>query len=315
MGGYSSISMFKKLLVPLDGSSFAEQALPWATSIARRAGARLELVRVHVLYALQDPTCAWMAFDPQEDTRLMRLERAYLDAVAKRIESSSPVPVIGSLVEGGAAEELVQRANNEAIDLVVMTTHGRGPWGRFWIGSVADEVVRRSSVPLLLIRPPQAGAASSHEPVVHHILVPLDGSSLAAQGLKLARAIGKLMDARFTLLSVIEPIFLPGYDPTGFDLTGSDQERMEKARAQAQNYLNRAADDLQADGFQVQTIVKVGEKAAKAILDEAGKQNVDLIGLATHGRGGLKRAFLGSVADKIVRGAAMPVLLCRNTKE
>jgi nucleotide-binding universal stress UspA family protein len=83
--------MYRSLLVPLDRSSFAEQALPLALSIARRASARLDLVAVHALYALEDPTAGWARFEPERDAERKQQEKLYLDATAKWLISMSPV--------------------------------------------------------------------------------------------------------------------------------------------------------------------------------------------------------------------------------
>ncbi len=99
--------MVGTILVPLDGSPFAEQALPWALSVARRAGAHLELVRVHVLYALKDPHAGWCPFDPAEEAECKRQEQLYLDATAKRLSAVTPVAITSALVEGAEADGIL----------------------------------------------------------------------------------------------------------------------------------------------------------------------------------------------------------------
>ncbi len=145
--------MFHSILVPLDGSKFAEQALPLALSIANRAGASVEVVLVHVLYALQQPECSWLPFDPTEDAIFKAHEQAYLDAVVKRLQKNASVPVAGALACGVIVDGILERARSKAADLIVMTTHGRGSLSRFWLGSVALEVVLEATAPVLLVHP------------------------------------------------------------------------------------------------------------------------------------------------------------------
>jgi nucleotide-binding universal stress UspA family protein len=190
--------MVQTILVPLDGSPFAEQALPWALSVARRAGARLELVRVHVLYALKDPHAGWCPFDPAEEAECIRQEQLYLDATAKRLAAITPVPITSALVEGAEADGILGRIRAGKADLVVMTTHGRGPLRRFLLGSVADQVVRRSAAPVLLVRPHEGPTGPIPEPFVEDVLAPLDGSALAEQALGPALDLARLMEARCT---------------------------------------------------------------------------------------------------------------------
>ena len=139
--------MYRSLLVPLDGSAFAEHALPLALSIARRAGASVNVVQVHVpftpLYADSMSPGTYEA-----EAKVLEQERAYLDGIAKRLASISSVPVTSALLEGEVvAETLNGHAAAAEADLIVMTTHGRGPLSRFWLGSVADEMVRRATTP------------------------------------------------------------------------------------------------------------------------------------------------------------------------
>jgi len=290
--------MLLSLLVPLDRSSFAEHSLPLALSIARRAKARLDLVEVHALYALDDPTAGRSSFEPELDAECKQQEQLYLDATAQWVASVSPVSVTTNVLSGSTvlpetvADSILERARIGEADLIVMTTHGRGPLNRFGLGSVADELVRRAPIPILLVRPGEKVPGLIPEPILDSILVPLDGSVLAEQVLAPALELARLMGAWCSLLRVVE--------------SGSSS-------AEAEAYLERMAGRLREQGLQVRTRVLVARHAAETILDEAEVQGSHLIALATHGRGGLKRLLLGSVADKLIRAAAAPVLIYRPT--
>jgi nucleotide-binding universal stress UspA family protein len=305
--------MYRSLLVPLDGSAFAEHALPLALAIARRAGAALTVVQVHVPFALMDaerPSPG--GYEAEAEARVLERERAYLDGVVKRVASLAPVPVTPALVEGPVVAELLSgQAAVANADLVVMASHGRGPLSRFWLGSVADEMVRRATTPLLLVRPQEAAPAWTADPVLRHLVVPLDGSALAEQVLESAIGLGRVMQAGYTLVRIYGPLVDAGLDPLGYATVGGFEPSDERLRAEATDYLNRVAGRLQQQGFNVQTHAAPAQSPASAILDAAQRLGVDLIALETHGRRGLLRLLLGSVADKVIRGASTPVLVHR----
>jgi nucleotide-binding universal stress UspA family protein len=297
--------MFRTILVPLDGSPLAEGALPWALSIARRAGATIDLVRGHALYALREPAAAWAPYDPHSEAEARRLEQLYLAGTARWVSTVTPVPVTTSLVgglPGVAAEGILQRVGTGKPNLIVLTTHGRGTVGRFFLGSVADELVRQSGVPVLVLHAAEQPAKLLPEPVVQTVLVTLDGSALAEQVLAPAADLARLLDTRCLLLRVIEP-------PA--EWTAAPSVPAGAREADAQQYLDRLAGPLREQGLRVQTRVRVSRHAAEVILEEARACGDVLLALATHGRGGLRRVLLGSVADALVRGTTSPVLVYR----
>ncbi|MGA2065397.1 MAG: universal stress protein [Thermoguttaceae bacterium] len=302
--------MYHSILVPLDGSPFAEQALPLALSIANRARARLEVMLVHVLYMFQQPECSWLPFDPTEDAIFKSREQAYLDAIVKRLRKTASVPVTSALASGTIEDGILERARTEPADLIVMTTHGRSPLKRFWLGSVALDVVLNAPVPVLLVRPQQASADSGPEPTLRRILVPLDGSKFAEGVLEPTVALGSLMDAEYTLVRAVEPGLLPDGFRVVAELSATEQPRLEKRKAEAQAYLDGVAGFWRSEALRIQTQVVVGTSAA-AVLGVARDKKSELIAIAIHGRGAFKRLLLGSVAGKIVRGTSTPVLVYR----
>jgi len=307
--------MYRSILVPLDGSTFAEYALPVARSIARRAGATLQLALVHVPIPARYAE-GMVIFDKELEARNREHERAYLDEVVKRLATDSEVPVTSALLDGEIGkipEVLNDHATTMGVDLIVMSTHGRGALSRFWLGSVADRLVRQGLVPILLVRPLEEktdGPDLAHEPVFRHMLIPLDGSSLSEQILEPAAALGKLMQADYTLLRALEPWILSSYPPTEYSLK-LDQQVQEQMQREAEEYLEGVAGRLRAQSLQVQVRVVFNKPISAAILEEVGKQGIDLIAMETHGWGGLTRLLIGSVADKVLRGASVPVLLQR----
>jgi nucleotide-binding universal stress UspA family protein len=309
--------MYRTILVPLDGSPFGEHALPLAVSIARRSGAAIQLAHVHtpVITAEGD---SLLLTDYSVDFKVRERERNYLDRIVKQVEAASTVPVTPVLLDGFVADVLTAAPRTLGVDLIVMTTHGRGPLSRFWLGSVADELVRRASVPLVLVRPGEGTLDMGQEKVLRHILIPLDGSALAEQILGQALALGIPMEAEYTLLRVIKPVTIAhpelSSSPVSFygqELVGKLDKLQEEVSNEARNYLEEVATPLRAQSLVVRTCVVTRDQVASGILDEAAAHPVDLIALETHGRGGLARLFLGSVADKVLRGGSLPMLVLR----
>jgi nucleotide-binding universal stress UspA family protein len=300
--------MYRSVLVPLDGSRFGEQALPLALSVARRSGAGLLLAHVQVLPALMYTETRYNV-ENTLDARAREQARGYLDGVVKRLAETAGVPVSGVFLEGGVADALHEYIKGHGVDLVVMTTHGRGPLSRFWLGSVADELARRAPAPLLLIRPREAPADPGREAVLRHVLVPLDGTELAEQILKPVVALGRLMQADFTLFRAVPPLLFTASDPTASLLGVEYLPSLQQLRAEADTYLEGVAGRLRAEGLTVRTQVVINQQPAAAILEAARSQQIDLVALESHGSRGLTRLLMGSVADKVVRGSTAPVLV------
>jgi nucleotide-binding universal stress UspA family protein len=308
--------MYQSILVPLDGSPFAEHAFPLAVAVARRAGAPLQLALVHRLGSGGFFEGGASFIDDSLDAELRRGDRTYLDGVVNRLAAQGQAKPV--LLEGQVVDALCAHIASSKADLVVMTTHGRGPFGRFWLGSVADELVRRSPVPILLVRPHEEAADLAREPVVPHVLVPLDGTPLAEQILAHAAELARLLGADCTLLRVVEPVpplpHLSDGSVAGKEalaLTGRLQGMQAQLHLEAEDYLDGVAERLRKQLLHVRTKVVFEEHPAAAILREAEQLGGGLVALETHGRRGLARLFLGSVADKVLRASPLPLLLHR----
>ena len=228
--------------------------------------------------------------------------------MADRLERDSTAPVTSALLEGPVVEVIHERALGCGVDLVVMATHGRGPLSRFWLGSVADQLIRRVAAPLLLVRPHEGEARPV---VVRHVLVPLDGSEQAEQVIGRAFDLAALLAADVTLLRVVEPVILPERRWAGNAAGGMDPALLHRLEADARGYLERVVISLNGLASRLATRVVVNRRAADAILAEAAAREGTLVALATHARRGLARLVLGSVADKVIRGTTAPVLVYR----
>jgi nucleotide-binding universal stress UspA family protein len=146
--------------------------------------------------------------------------------------------------------------------------------------------------------------------MLHQFLLPLDGSPLAEQILEPVLDLARLIQAECTLFHAVEPLILPGYSPVGY-VANLDVQANEVLRGNAEQYLASIAQRAQAAGLTIHTKVVIDAQPAAGILRAAGQSGVDLIAMATHGRSGLARMLIGSVTDKVVRGAEIPVLVYR----
>jgi nucleotide-binding universal stress UspA family protein len=309
--------MMKSIFVPLDGSSFAEHALPLALSIARRANATLNVVLVHVplAAAFAEPI---RGMETPSDEPLKARERAYLVALTQKLKKAASIPVVAMFAEGPVVPTIRDQVVSGGGDLVVMTTHGRGALARFWLGSIADQLIRELPVPLLLVRPTEGKADITREQLLRHIMIPLDGSTLSTQAVEPTVELGNLMEADYTLLRVVPPISPLPLDVVELPLSEDAHPLYERLKTLHDEEMKRAGDDLDkvrkplaAKGLRVVAKAAEFDQPARAILDAAQDGANDCIALATHGRRGLGRLFLGSIADKVIRGATVPVLVYR----
>jgi len=296
--------MTHTILVPLDGSGFAEQALEPAADIARRTGARLELATA---YCSQMPvwrTTGAPVHDPRIDAeRVIELKR-YLEQTSSRVAHDMDVSATGVLLHGPAAEVLARHIAERPPQLVVMTTHGRGGVSRFWLGSVAEGLIRMADAPILVLKPAEGAPLRRFAP--KEILVPLDGSERAERVIEDAAWLSARDAVRFTLLRIVATPVATPYPtifPAGAALDTDD------AVAAAEDTLQMTTARLTARGFHVSGRVTVDTEVARAIL--AATEGVDLIAMATHGFDPIRRLLVGTVADKVVRAAQVPVLLRR----
>lgn len=298
---------YRSVLVPLDGSAFAEQALPLATAIARHSGAILQLALVHhpvpaLATALEVPE-----IESQLNEEGRTREATYLATVEKRVREGLSSPVTGALLDGAVADALQRHIEGSGTDLVVLTTHGRGAVSRFWLGSVADQLMRRLHLPVLLLRP---GTEQPAPDTLGKVLIALDGSSFSERGLAAAVALGKPFGATYDLLMVIEPP-MPIADPAGLMVVPTQLETSQRVRKAAAQYLEQQAARLRADGLVVTTHAVEGAGAAQTIMEQADALGADLIAITSHGTGGFERLVVGSVADKVIRGSSHPTLVVR----
>ncbi|MEJ2216790.1 MAG: universal stress protein [Gemmatimonadota bacterium] len=306
--------MYHRIVVPLDGSRFGDAALPFAESIARRSGAAVDLVHVHLPeprdpsqeaftpYRYENVAAAEHDFDEEQCAR----EEAEIAYRAQRVAKGAGVPAYVRILHGQVPTALAEDVAAACADLVVMATHGGVSPSGARIKSVADQLVRNLDRPLLLLRPDEAGQHQGIEPGFSRILVALDGSAFSEQILGPATELAQLYDARMVLVLVVSPAASIGIRTVGLDSAG-----LQARREESEAYLVRLAARLAERVEEPDVVAIVGRHPAESILACARREGADLVAMATHGRGGLSRLLLGSTAQEVVRRADRPLLLYR----
>ncbi|MDE2860400.1 MAG: universal stress protein [Chloroflexota bacterium] len=321
-----------KILVTLDGSTFSEAIVPAAAQLAQATGSE-----VHLLSVVEDPGIrrSWveaiamgeagtgefmlppgsmprypdarrgasMSTETLEDA--LHSARQYLAEMALRFPAGAKT----SAVPGNdPVAAITEYAAENGIELIAMSTHGRSGIGRWVYGSNADKLLQSTTIPMLLVRPRSVDASEQGATPIDTLVVPLDGSSLAEEALAYAEGIASQMSAKLSLIRVVTTpgIAYPGveayvYNPGAF----TDLEK------EAATYLQEKQAHLESQGIEVSCTVKAGY-AANYIIDLAEDSESNLIVMSTHGRGGVGRWVMGSVADRVLRASYRPILLIRS---
>jgi len=300
--------MYKMIMVPTDGSGFDREAIRVAILIAERSRAKVRLVRVH-------PTGAFFGMEssPEAATvsvKVLQQERdrilADLHSLAAQCRNACDAQIDAALEDGPIPDALQAYASRNKVDLIVISSHGRGGIARLSLGSVTDLLIRRTTIPVLVVKPPTSCLKPEPGELFSSIVVPLDGSSLAEQILPEVVALAKLGEVKIRLLHVLKP-----QTSAQKTMRGQEAPWWDKDVAAANVYLFRTAAKLREEGFITTTDVVFGENIAEAIVDYAGREKANLIAIATHGRGGISRALRGSLADVVTRTSRTAMLVLR----
>lgn len=304
--------MFKIILVPLDGSALAEQAIGPALMIARNANARVQLLLVHQpMPLLGFADVPWSADASSEES--------YLRSIANEAATRAPVPIAAEVAFGDAGETLCERARELAADLIVMTSHGRTGLRRVLMGSIAERVLRESARPVLLLRSKEATEpAAAPEFRLQRMLVTLDGSEQSEVILRDAMRLAQCFGARVTLLRILQPVplLMPEASvPMEYIPVTRDEAATRELAASVERTLDETATRLAARHPSVARVdarMIVADDVAREIVDFVRGSDIDLVAMSTRGRGA-SRLFLGSVAQSVAKEVGVPMLLRRAT--
>jgi nucleotide-binding universal stress UspA family protein len=299
-------AMYKKIVIPLDGSKTADAVLPYARTLARKLNVAVELLGVVDVAALAGQVSRGSAryFDS-----LLSESVASSETYLKRIAATFSNANTKCTTERGSPEEVILEKAGDNTALITMATHGRSGINRFLLGSIAEKVLRAATSPVLLVRATEAGKTDG-EATLNSVIVPLDGSELAETVLPnvvaLARELG------------LEVILLRAYKvPTNIYASPEEyypvqyEEIRTELRDEARNYLERKVAELKRFGIAKVSSVAAEGLGADEIMALGRKLPDNLIAMCTHGRTGVGRWVLGSVTETVVRHSGDPVLVVR----
>ncbi len=350
--------MYQRILVPLDRSTIASDVLPHVRELVRCTHAQVSLLQVTPAPVYSNETVdantprwtgtpvrtlnsvSWQLMSnpsrrSEQIEHQVEAAQHHLDAVADELAQSG-IQARTLVKPDAVAQTILDTADSERADLIVMTTRSQSGVGRFLMGSIADRVVHDTRLPVLLIRAKPASDWTNQDvaPAYKRLLVPLDGSALSYVVLDEVRELALCADAEVLLLRVIPELNTWVVGEVAFGLTNRLVDldvvapqaegpvepgdtliarRAEHARETAQQSLDAAAADLKRAGVRVETLLQVGQPA-ETILEVAANCHADMIALTTHGRSGVTRFLMGGVARRIVEHADVPVLLVRKTR-
>jgi nucleotide-binding universal stress UspA family protein len=290
---YRSI-MFKKILVPLDGSQLSQRALEPALALGKYTGAELLLVRTPVVDTLSFAATESKHAEARNDALV------YLETIRKANEQTE-LHIQTRLIEGDVAGTIVDTALSEQVDLIVMSTHGYSGLTRWVLGSVTEKVLRSAPCPVLAVR------AARHP---QEVLITLDGSPLSDSAIGPGIAVAQSLNAAMTLLRVVPRISING--KLDEHERGLSRRMQEDLIEEAKDYLYARSASYAPPGMAIKSEVRIGSPA-EVILEYVETYGTDLIVMATHGRTGLKRWVYGSVTAKVLRGVNCSMLVIRPT--
>jgi nucleotide-binding universal stress UspA family protein len=285
--------MFENIIVPLDGSEKSKRILPYVRYLALKFRSNVHVLGIGV---------------GSERRRVNRLLEQYINNISSHL-STENVEANPAVIYGRPADKLLTHIQENNFDLIIMATHGRGGITRWWVGSVAERIISEALPPVLLIRSNHDEANGMEEVTFSNILTPLDGSDIGETALPHAEALASATGATIDLLHIIPP-------PGGVEakLFGSELKKPVKAAHDSgENYLGDVAERLVKKGINTKYKVTTGDPAS-IIIEHAIEHKSRLIAMSTHGRSGIARWILGSVADKVLQKTAVPMWLVKSPK-
>ncbi|MGB0388641.1 MAG: universal stress protein [Ardenticatenaceae bacterium] len=303
------------VIIPLDGSALAEQAIPLGYSIAQRINA--EVLLLQVVPKEIKPTASnsdkVIRLDEQTPSPQAQAD-SYLQGMVEQLTVEGGAAVSYAIAFGSPGEAIAEVADEREASYIVMSTHGYTGVMRWLLGSVADRVLHLTERPLVLVRPPDMGQYNPAQnietqlPEIKCIVVPLEGLPLAEQILPHAKEVASAYGGANILLFHAIPPFPAGLVP--LQTENLKKQWLDLSHEEAESYLGNLVHQLRAEGNTVQFALRVGIPAQE-ILDYAAEVDADMIMMTSHVREGLSRFLLGSVAGRVVHAGQLPVMIVR----
>jgi nucleotide-binding universal stress UspA family protein len=277
--------MYQTILVPLDGSQLAEMALPYAEELSARLGSDVTLI--YISESIDDPHRHMHQIYMQ---KMAESTKQDAEAYARKLGKEWAIQARSVNLAGNPAEEIVKYADSENIGLIVLSTHGQSGIRQWTIGSIANKVVRATKQPVLLVRAEGTHPDVPQKGMLRKALLPLDGSRESEAAIPYVAELASRLGMSVILLQV---------------LAIGD-------KALAEDYLEKIGVQLKQRGVTVESQVRFGE-AATEIVNLAAEIHADVVAMSIHGRSGMGRWVLGSVAERVLYEGSTPLLLVRGT--
>jgi nucleotide-binding universal stress UspA family protein len=287
--------MMKRILVPLDGSTRAERSLPWARTLAPSA----EVILVRAVERHGSGEIPGLVLLAEAEAYLLRMAKEFAP-------QARTIPR-----EGSAAAVILDIANETAVDLISLTTHGAISPEHYSLGATAEKLMHASEAPLLIV---PGWTPSPPKPRIRKLVVPLDGSAASEMIVPLARQIAQEHQAEVVLTHALpetEEQIAKGTYRGDAPLTFELQRAVERRHEELAAHFRGKAGELSKDRVRARFVMAPG-RVPDAVLELAATEAADLIVMSAHGHGALQRLLFGSVAGKLIRRSPIPVLVARH---
>jgi nucleotide-binding universal stress UspA family protein len=292
------MTMFERILIPLDGSSTAEIVFPYVVDLTQRFGS--ELFLVHVAETTSPA-------ENQEAVTYLQGARFKIGAMLEDWGAKKDTKIETKELTGNAAVEILKFATEINASLIAVASHGASSTVIWALGNIAAKILRAATFPVLLIRKPAAEASLADKKLIKKILAPLDGSELGEAAIPYVVELARHHEAGIVLFRVVEPV-TSFVGPTGEIAWNFINTYEKNAMATVLSYLDRLKNNLSGVDTLLEIATSEGQPAGE-IMDYAQANSIDLIAMSTHGRSGIGRWVYGSVTEKILHSGEVPILV------
>ncbi len=298
--------MFDQILLPLDRSTLAECVLPHAIAIARACGSQITLLSV-----METPHEArWrQAMDPLNWQIRKAEAEMYLDEVALRLQAAD-LPTATHILEGFAAEQVIDFADTHASQLIILSSHGLSGLSDWGVSSVVQKIVQRATTSVMIVRAAQPVTTAETGLRYQRILVPLDGTPRAETALPAAVTLARAHDAHIVLGHLVQQPALPRRTPASREDIALANRLVEHNQAEATQYLEQLRSRLSGN---VEARVSVSEHFAATLHEWVAQESIDLVLLSAHGISSQTRGLYGDVVTNLITYGTTPLIILQDS--
>jgi nucleotide-binding universal stress UspA family protein len=296
--------MFRTILVPLDGSQLAEVVLPHANALAKAFDASLWLVRVIESTADEE----MQPVDPLQWQITKREAETYLEKTAELLRING-ITTEYSILEGKTAGRIVEFAENQEIDLILLSSHGKSGLSRWNISSITRKIIQNAKRSTMIVRAYESPDTRLERFHYHRILVPLDGSLRAEYVLPIASMIARHQGAEMLMVHVVFKPEMPRRKPLSDEDLQLIDRFIERNRQEATQYLEQI--DCQAP-VECTTRLIISENVENSLHDLVESEQIDLVVMSAHGYSGNRRQPFGNVTTNFIEYGSSPLLIVQD---